>query len=129
MNYFLYTSRLPTNAPLSSVSEVVKQARTLNAIAGITGVLGFDGESFVQYVEGPADAILKLRAAIAADTRHTHFSIKAEGPLLSERKFSEWHMGYSDLESQGFDFSALAPLHGDEALQYFINHAESMDFA
>ena len=98
IDYFLYTSCLPDDADASSVPAIVKQARALNASAGITGVLAFDGECFVQYVEGPPDAVQKLAAALARDTRHTRFKLHTQGSIeLAERRFSAWTMGLVDV--------------------------------
>ena len=132
IDYSLYTSCLPDDADASSVPAIVKQARALNASAGITGVLAFDGECFVQYVEGPPDAVQKLAAALARDTRHTRFKLHTQGSIeLAERRFSAWQMGYADMDVAGEDLviPTLAGLDGDAALDYFLNHAPALDFA
>ncbi|MGB3070370.1 MAG: BLUF domain-containing protein [Ottowia sp.] len=129
ISYFLYTSRLVPEANVACVSEIVKKARLANAISGITGVLGFDGEKFVQYVEGPSAAILELLAAIERDPRHTDFDIKAQGESIAERRFQEWQMGYADLEEFPFDFRGLQVLRDHAALEYFQENAKLMDFA
>lgn len=129
LSYFLYTSRLTPGTDVTCVGEIVKKARRSNAISGITGVLGFDGEKFVQYVEGPAPAIQKLLAAIESDPRHTNFEIKAQDESIPSRRFQEWQMGYADLEEFHFNFEGLHALHDDAALEYFQENAKLMDFA
>ena len=128
LSFFLYTSRLATGINSSSVGTIIKQARALNAATGITGVLGFDGENFVQYVEGPPIAVHKLLASITSDKRHSELNIKAQGENISIRKFPDWQMGYAYFEDFPFDIARLEDLEASAALQYFLENARSMDF-
>ncbi|MET4576801.1 BLUF domain-containing protein [Ottowia thiooxydans] len=129
INYFLYISRLAPDMDSTCVGAIVKQARILNANAGVTGVLGFDGERFVQYAEGPPDAIGALITALASDKRHVDFDLRSQGHGIAERKFSDWQMGYADFEEFPFDISCLEALHDQAAIQFFLDNSRSMDFA
>jgi hypothetical protein len=112
------------------VSGIVKQARSLNAINAITGVLAFDGECFVQLVEGPADAVAMLCSALARDPRHTGFTVHARGSSDSaQRRFNDWQMGYADVAADTLDIPTLSKLDGDAALSYFMEKVQALDFA
>lgn len=128
-DYFLYSSCLPPDSDVSSVGGIVKQARANNGPAGITGVLGFDGENFIQYVEGPRAAIQTLRAALARDDRHVNFTVLSEGADVAERAFSDWQLGYADVGDESVNLSELHAMTGDAALDYFMRHTSAMDFA
>lgn len=129
ISFFLYTSRLAPHSEVSTVGGIVKQARAKNAISAITGILGFDGEMFVQYVEGPTDAVLKLIESLSADSRHTDFNVVCQGATIDCRRFQGWSMGFADLETFPFDIELIATLKELPALQYFLDNAQSMDFA
>lgn len=128
-DYFLYSSCLPPDSDASLVGGIVKQARAKNAITGITGVLGFDGENFIQYVEGPRAAIHALRAALARDDRHVNFTVLSEGADVPERAFSNWQMGYADVGHDPVALEELRAMSGDAALDYFMRRTADMDFA
>lgn len=129
IDFFLYTSCLPDGSNAASVSGIVKQARMLNALNAITGVLAFNGECFVQFVEGPSDAVAALAKALAHDPRHTQFTIHARGSSGSERRFTDWQMGYADVAADALDIPTLSALDGDEALRYFLEKVQALDFA
>lgn len=125
LSNFLYTSRLAPHFPLTGVAQIVKQARELNAIRGITGILMFDGENFSQYIEGPKDAIRALEKSLIADERHTHFDVRAKSDDVALRRFENWSMGFVDAGE-----SILEQLNGKQdklAIEYFSQAALAAD--
>ena len=82
-------------------------AREHNQRRNITGMLLYKDQSFIQLLEGPAEAVRDLYAKIQHDSRH--FRIKR---LLEEttdaRVFEKWSMGFQNLQdnsvvsSQGY---------------------------
>lgn len=125
----LYTSRLAAGYGPTEVGRIVKQAREMNAIHGITGVLVFDGDWFAQYVEGAADAMDVLELHLRADPRHSDFTaIDIDSPS-NERRFPHWVMGYADLDVDGsnLDISALAQVSEQGALRLFAEAIKTMD--
>lgn len=125
----LYTSRLAAGYGPTEVGRIVKQAREMNAIHGITGVLVFDGEWFAQYVEGTPETIAVLEAHLRADPRHSDFRVIDSGPAGPERRFPNWVMGYADgdIDGCGLDISALAQADSYEALQRFAQAIKTLD--
>ena len=81
------------------------RAAQRNARQGITGLLlhgqlehvtGLPG-AFVQWLEGPEDAVRDLFESIREDARHDEIEVVAEGPVAelserAERLFPEWSM-------------------------------------
>lgn len=127
LSCFLYTSRLTPDSPLTSIAAIVKQARELNAIHGITGVLMFDGENFAQYVEGPSLAISALAVKLKSDPRHAEFLMSARLDSLGERTFRTWSMGFLEVEIQDVDLNVLRQLSGDRALEYFALSVQAVE--
>ena len=92
----LYASRpaAPINAVLTDA--ILRQARNNNAKLGITGLLCFAGDVFVQVIEGGRDSVSELFAAIVRDPRHSHVRLLGFEEV-GERRFMSWMMGEVDL--------------------------------
>ncbi|GAB2706635.1 hypothetical protein GCM10027195_07740 [Comamonas sediminis] len=125
----LYISRLAAGYSSTEVGRIVKQAREMNAIHGITGVLVFDGDWFAQYVEGAPEAMALLEAHLRADPRHSDFTVVDAGLSGPERRFPGWVMGYadSDLGSSGLDIPSLAQTQPCGALERFAGAIRTLD--
>ncbi len=116
---FLYISVLAPNESSSCIPVIVRKARQRNVELGLTGLLVFDGERFVQYLEGPRESIDTMHASLAADPRHVAFT-----PLLDEasphaqRQFVGWSMAYADvMDLETLD--CFTTLSGRAALEQF----------
>lgn len=73
------------------LEELVQKSRTKNLRLNVTGILLFDGEHFMQTIEGPHQATSELFRRIMFDDRHTDviaFGIE----FLPERWFPDWSM-------------------------------------
>lgn len=125
----LYTSRLAAGYGPTEVGRIVKQAREMNAIHGITGVLVFDGDWFAQYVEGAPEAMAVLETNLRADPRHADFTVIDAGISGPKRRFPNWVMGYADgdIESTGLDIAALSQTDAYEALERFADAVKTLD--
>ena len=71
---------------LTSRSEYANQKRD------ITGYLWFDGSMFLQYLEGPADAIDTLETKITSDPRHSIVKRFPRSLPADARRFTGWSM-------------------------------------
>lgn len=94
MPYQIIYSSQATN-PMSAVSlkEILTDARIGNKKRGITGVLVYFDDVFVQILEGDKDAVCKLMVSIARDTRHHSVKIFYEDEV-EKRAFESWSMAY-----------------------------------
>lgn len=77
--------------------DILRQSRSYNAAHGITGMLLYHDEAFMQYLEGDKEEIFRLYDKIVLDERHTGVTLYFERPI-DERNFAEWSMGFSNLE-------------------------------
>lgn len=91
---FLYRSEIAADADIRCVAEIAKFSRVFNEAHDITGVLIFDGQRFVQYIEGPQEHVIALANKIALDTRHTNFTPLHQAQDITQRLFAQWAMAY-----------------------------------
>lgn len=92
----LYASR-PV-APLSTavVDSILAQSRAHNPRLGITGVLCYSQDLFLQVLEGGRDEVCELYNTIVRDDRHDHVRILSYEEI-AERRFGNWTMGHVDV--------------------------------
>jgi hypothetical protein len=91
--YISVATGAPDDAALVRLLEV---ARERNLRLGVTGMLVYCDQVFLQVLEGPRGAVEALFEAIRRDPRHTRVMVIHEGPV-QERSFAGWSMGYRRL--------------------------------
>ncbi|QKR99660.1 BLUF domain-containing protein [Sphingomonas sp. CL5.1] len=75
--------------------EILKVAKALNGVDGITGILYIDGQNFLQVIEGEAESIAGLLERLLADPRHMDIAILSD-TSIDEREFGDWTMVQRD---------------------------------
>ncbi len=88
--YLIYASH-PFGFDEAMLSGILRQAHRNNARDGITGALIVRADLYLQWLEGPPDALAKLYDGILADDRHLDVQ-KLDGGPMSERRFGAWLM-------------------------------------
>ena len=78
LTYFSSAARLFGQSDLKRLLEI---SRLKNARIGITGLLLYRDGHFLQYLEGPEDAVQATYDRIGLDTRHKNPRIVASGRL------------------------------------------------
>lgn len=93
----LYASR--ASAPLTQgiVDSILEQSRRNNPALGVTGVLCFSEDVFIQILEGGRDEVCDLFNAIACDPRHIKVRILVYEEI-AERRFGGWTMGQVNIK-------------------------------
>ena len=92
----LYASRSLKPLPTALLDEVLEQSRRNNPRHGITGLLCFTSDMFVQVIEGGRDEVCELFNRIVRDDRHHQVRLLTYEEI-SERKFGSWTMGQVDM--------------------------------
>jgi hypothetical protein len=92
----LYASRATTPLNSSVQESILEQSRTHNPRAGITGVLCFSDDVFIQVLEGGRDEVCELYNTIVRDGRHQQVRILSFEEIR-ERRFGSWTMGQVNL--------------------------------
>ncbi len=88
----MYASRAAAGLEGAQVDAILAQSRRNNAARGITGILCFTDEVFIQVLEGGRDEVNELLAAIMRDGRHAGLRILTYEEI-AERRFGHWSMG------------------------------------
>lgn len=88
----VYRSRADRNLSTRRLGELLATARSRNAREGLSGILLYDGIHFLQWLEGPADALHRVWSSIQNDPRHTELELLGR-PELPVRLFRGWEMG------------------------------------
>ena len=96
----LYASRAiaPIGEPL--VGEILEEARRNNPRYGITGLLCYSGDVFIQVLEGGRDGVCELFNAIVRDQRHGSVRMLLFEEVTS-RRFGDWTMGRANIGGTG----------------------------
>ena len=88
----MYASRATETVRPEALSAILKKSTHHNPSVGVTGVLCFSGEIFLQVLEGGRLPVSKLYNRIAQDPRHTDVVLLSYDEI-DERSFAGWAMG------------------------------------
>ena len=78
------------------LKDILKASNNSNRYAGITGILLYGQDEFIQVLEGPKDAVMRTYTRICQDKRHSEISPLVETPI-DKRVFGQWAMAYAAL--------------------------------
>ena len=91
----LYVSRA-VDVGDDAISGILAHSRQYNPSLGITGILCYGGDVFLQAIEGGRSAVSELYGHILKDPRHKDV-VLLDFEEISERRFSGWTMGTVNL--------------------------------
>ena len=91
----LYASRAVETQP-NAIESILAQSRQFNPSTGITGILVYSGDIFLQAIEGSREAVSELYGHIQKDARHKQVVLLHYEEIL-QRRFSGWTMGQVDV--------------------------------
>ena len=109
LSHYFYFSSAKTLMEQPDLEALLAQARRNNAAQDLTGLLLYNDGCFVQYFEGPPEAVTGLIARLRHDQRHHNMIRMTEGPV-EDRSFADWTMGFATVDGQlalpgGFDLT------------------------
>ena len=88
----MYASRAARTFSAEELSAVLRQSTSNNPRQGVTGVLCFSGEIFLQVLEGGRSQVSALYNRIVQDPRHRDV-VLLNYEEIDERSFAGWAMG------------------------------------
>jgi hypothetical protein len=88
----MYASHAAAPVRQDSLQAILKKSTSNNPGVGITGVLCFSGEIFLQVLEGGRSQVSALYNRIAQDPRHRDVVLLSYEEI-EERSFAGWAMG------------------------------------
>lgn len=94
----LYASRIATPLPAPILDKILVQSHRNNPQRGITGLLCFTSDVFVQVLEGGRDEVCDLYNSIVRDERHNQVRLLVYEEI-AERRFGSWTMGQVDAKA------------------------------
>lgn len=97
MEYLIYISTAKHLLDEDELIAIYNVSRNNNKVHGVTGVLLYSEGTFIQLLEGEADAVKHLFESIAKDERHKNI-IKLAHDVADHRAFPEWTMGFKTLK-------------------------------
>ncbi|MCG7916550.1 MAG: BLUF domain-containing protein, partial [Candidatus Thiodiazotropha taylori] len=103
-------------------TELLEQARNINELEDITGLLLYKDGSFVQVLEGYSENVVKIYRRIQHDDRHHQVKTLYQ-QAIQERDFPDWRKGFQNLSDADFEppagFSRF--MEADYALEQFLD--------
>ncbi|MGH6649882.1 MAG: BLUF domain-containing protein [Sphingopyxis sp.] len=104
----IYVSVADPGLAPADIASLVGKAQANNARDALTGALIYNGQNFMQLLEGPVARVEACLARIRADLRHNGM-IEIRRRLIDEREFAAFSMLYSPLfRDHDADLSRLA---------------------
>ena len=88
----MYASRAVDGFGQDDLLAILRQSKSGNPEAGITGVLCCSDDLYLQVLEGGRSAVNRLYNRIVADPRHTDVQLLSYQEI-GERRFAGWSMG------------------------------------
>jgi hypothetical protein len=88
----MYASRAARTFGAEELNAVLRQSTSNNPRQGVTGVLCFSGEIFLQVLEGGRSQVSALYNRIVQDPRHRDVVLLSYEEI-DERSFAGWAMG------------------------------------
>lgn len=86
-----YVSEASAGLSSSMLDTLVEDATRFNSLAGVTGVLLFDGQRFLQYFEGPEDGVAAVHERVRQARSHGEITELSRG-WVPQRYFPYWGM-------------------------------------
>jgi Sensors of blue-light using FAD len=93
----LYASRAAKALNAKTVASILVECQRNNPRRGITGVLCYSDEIFLQVLEGSRDSVCDTFNSIVRDARHETVRLLSFEEI-SERRFGGWSMGQVNIE-------------------------------
>lgn len=92
----MYASRAKSSITTSLTDTILEQSKRNNSPIGVTGILCFSDDVFLQVLEGGRQAVTSLYSKIATDPRHHSLQLLSFKEI-DERRFVNWRMGQVNL--------------------------------
>ena len=96
LHFLIYVSTSTAPMARPALDALLKQARSFNRPAGITGCLVYQDGYFMQMLEGKKEVVEALMEKVKMDPRHCDVRTVIEGPAR-RRIFVDWGMDFRDL--------------------------------
>lgn len=127
LSLLVYRSRSTNQLKKDKVVAMSKHFADRNRHRDITGMLVFDGEFFMQVLEGPRQRVSALYELIQTDPRHDEVVTVLEEPIY-RRTFDDWGLGFIVINDEGGKQIISSDLEFDDQLHRLgLDNLERVD--
>ncbi|MCX4191025.1 diguanylate phosphodiesterase [Methylophaga sp. OBS1] len=127
LSLLVYRSRSTNQLKKDKVVAMSKHFADRNRHRDITGMLVFDGEFFLQVLEGPRQRVSALYELIQTDPRHDEVVTVLEEPIY-RRTFDDWGLGFIVINDEGGKQIISSDLEFDDQLHRLgLDNLERVD--
>jgi len=95
----IYCSQAAYDFGPDELVDLLESARALNGRAGLSGMLLYCSQSFLQMLEGEAEAMESTYARIMADGRHLNLRLLMDAEVAAPM-FPDWSMGFDHVDDE-----------------------------
>ncbi len=99
MRRMIYCSQATADFSPDELVALLELARRKNERAGLTGMLLYCSQSFLQMLEGDPSDLEATYEHISADPRHTNLRLLMDTDVPA-RLFPDWRMGFEHLDDE-----------------------------
>ena len=94
-----YISSATRSISTDELQDMLKQFRENNARLGVTGMLIYGNQTFLQVLEGEEKTVTDLLNTIKRDPRHTDFRF-LQRKTVERREYADWSMGFKRVSGE-----------------------------
>jgi hypothetical protein len=118
-----YVSRAAEAMTQESLLSLLQQCLANNEASGVTGMLLYGNDTFLQVLEGEELILDTVIEKIQKDPRHSKIHFLYRKPL-ERRQYTDWSMGFKRVSAQGLSAGDGLPSFGtqDFNFDYLIEH-------
>ena len=118
-----YVSRAAEAMTQESLLSLLQQCLANNEASGVTGMLLYGNDTFLQVLEGEEAVLHTVVEKIEKDPRHSKIHILYR-KAIENRQYSDWSMGFRRVSAQGLNNGAGLSEFGakDFNFDYLIEH-------
>jgi hypothetical protein len=102
MHHIIYLSWATTPFSDEQLHALLQEARSHNTAAGITGILVYGNDCFMQVLEGEEATVRSLYEQIKGDARHRDVTAYAD-KAITQRAFGDWSMAFHSTTTHQFE--------------------------
>ncbi len=99
MRRIIYCSQATEDVSPEELVELLRVSRRNNEAAGLSGMLLYSSQSFLQVLEGETAALEQTYARINADSRHRRLRLLLDAEV-AKPLFPEWTMGFDHVDDE-----------------------------
>ena len=116
MRRIIYCSQATEDVSPEELVELLSVSRRNNEAAGLSGMLLYSSQSFLQVLEGDQEELDRTYKRIHADTRHENLRLLLDAEV-PRPLFGDWTMGFDHVDDEeladsldGFTAATVYPL-------------------